>query len=119
VLLGLVPATILPFLTARTGERAAFRAALLAEEMDARTAGDLGLADTVGDLPEQEVRRLLLALRRMPRPRAAAELKRCRNLLRHVPDGYPEYARWLLADSLADSAVRQRVALLREEGLLR
>ncbi|MFE6334299.1 enoyl-CoA hydratase-related protein [Streptomyces sp. NPDC057798] len=117
-LLGLVPATILPFLTARMGERAAFRAALLAEDIDAATAGELGLADTVSDRPEQHVRRLLLALRRTPRPDAAAELKRCRNLLRGIPEGYPDHARRLLADSLADPAVRARVAVLREEGLL-
>ncbi|MEU5254093.1 enoyl-CoA hydratase/isomerase family protein [Streptomyces longwoodensis] len=117
-LLGLVPATVLPFLTARMGERAAFRAALLAEEIDSTAAGELGLADTVGDLPEQDVRRLLLALRRAPRPGAVAELKRCRDLLRGTPEGYPGYARGLLADSLADPLVRARVAALREEGLL-
>ncbi|MER6678313.1 enoyl-CoA hydratase-related protein [Streptomyces sp. NPDC000983] len=117
-LLGLVPATVLPFLTARIGERAAFRAALLAEDIDSATAGALGLADTVTDRPEQHVRHLLLALRRTARPDAAAELKRCRNLLRATPEDYPGHARRLLTDSLADPAVHARVAALREEGLL-
>ncbi len=118
MLLGLVPALIMPFVVARTGERRMLRMALLAEPYDATAAREIGLADEADERPWEHVRRLLLALRRMPRDNVG-ELKTCRRLLNPPPRGYREYARRLLRHTVADPAVRDRITRLREEGALR
>jgi enoyl-CoA hydratase/carnithine racemase len=117
LLLGLVPALIMPFVVARTGERRMLRMALLAEPHDAAAAREIGLADEC-EHPWEAVRRLLVALRRMPRADAVGELKTCRRRLNPPPADYPEHARRLLRQAVADPAVRARVARLREEGVL-
>lgn len=111
LLLGLVPALIMPFVAARTGHQALFRSAVLASRLDAAAAGRLGLADEVVDRPEQSIHRLALALRRMPRD-AVADLKSCRRLLAPAPDGYPEHAHALLQSAIADPAVQARLGAL-------
>ena len=117
LLLGLVPALIMPFVVARTGEHRMLRMAVLAEPYDAAAAREIGLADDC-ERPWEAVRRLLVALRRMPRADVVAELKACRRRLRPPPADYPEHARGLLRRTVADPAVRARVARLREEGVL-
>jgi polyketide biosynthesis enoyl-CoA hydratase PksH len=94
------------------------RMAVLAETYDARAALAMGLADEVHDRPPEAVRRLLLALRRMPRDNVG-ELKTCRRLLNPPPPGYAEHATRLLRRIVADPAVRERITRLREEGALR
>jgi polyketide biosynthesis enoyl-CoA hydratase PksH len=117
LLLGLVPALIMPFVVARTGEHRMLRMAVLAEPCDAAAAREIGLADD-SERPWEAVRRLLVALRRMPRADAVGELKACRHRLNPPPADYPEHARRLLRQAVADPAVRARVARLREEGVL-
>ncbi|QUH03654.1 enoyl-CoA hydratase/isomerase family protein [Saccharopolyspora erythraea] len=117
LLLGLVPAVITPFVSARVG-RAVLRMALLAEELDATAAQRLGLVDEVAERPGDAVRRIVLALRRMPRPDAVGEFKRCRRMLATEPDGYLEHAHRLFERAAADPAVRDRVRLLQREGML-
>ena len=54
----------------------------------------------------------------MPRAEAVGELKACRRRLNPPPADYPEHARRLLRQAVADPAVRARIARLREEGVL-
>ncbi|MBO0879086.1 MAG: enoyl-CoA hydratase/isomerase family protein [Mycobacterium sp.] len=64
VLLGLIPAIVLPVLAARIGVHRAFTLALTAEEVPAQQAVHIGLADRWGCDPGDELRRLLAQLRR-------------------------------------------------------
>ncbi len=118
MLIGLVPALIMPFVVARTGEHRMMRMTLLAERYDAGAARDLGLADEVTDRPWEAVRRLLLALRRMPRDNVG-ELKSCRRRLNPPPADYAEHARRLIERTAADPLVRVRIERLRAQGVLR
>jgi polyketide biosynthesis enoyl-CoA hydratase PksH len=106
LLVGLVPALIWPFVVARTGQGAAFRAAVLATRLDAAAAVRMGLADEATE-PEPWLRDLARALRRMPR-NAVADLKACRRFV--AREDYPDHAYALLRKAAADPAVRARLA---------
>ncbi|MDN3354263.1 enoyl-CoA hydratase-related protein [Actinomadura sp. DC4] len=118
LLLGLVPALIMPFVTARTGEHGMLRMSVLAERHDAEAARGIGLVDEAGERPWESVRRVLLALRRMPSADLVGELKACRRRLHPLPADYPEHARRVLRRRVADPAVRARIERLRAEGVL-
>ncbi|MGW1682031.1 enoyl-CoA hydratase/isomerase family protein [Saccharopolyspora sp. NPDC002376] len=118
LLLGLVPALITPFVSARIGTREVFRRSVLAEELDAAEAHALGLVDEVADQPEEALRRILRALRRMPRPDAVGDLKSCHRMLDPLPENYSDHAHRVFERAVTDPGVRSRVRRLREEGLL-
>ncbi|RSS80156.1 enoyl-CoA hydratase/isomerase family protein, partial [Streptomyces sp. WAC02707] len=59
VLLNIVPSLLLPVLARRVGEQHAFRLALLAEEIDAMRAHELGLADEIAGQAADALRSLL------------------------------------------------------------
>ncbi|MDA3644098.1 enoyl-CoA hydratase/isomerase family protein [Saccharopolyspora indica] len=118
LLLGLVPVLITPFVSARIGTREVFRRAVLAEELDVAEARALGLVDEVAEQPEEAVRRILRALRRMPRPDAIGDLKSCHRILDPLPENYAEHAHRVFERAAADPGVRARLRRLREEGLL-
>ncbi|MER7011649.1 enoyl-CoA hydratase/isomerase family protein [Saccharopolyspora sp. NPDC000359] len=118
LLLGLVPALITPFVSARIGTRQVFRSSVLAAEIDAAEAHALGLVDEVTDQPEEALRRVLRALRRMPRPEAVGDLKSCHRILDPLPEDYSDHAHRMFERAATDPRVRSRVRRLREEGLL-
>ncbi|MDA3627076.1 enoyl-CoA hydratase/isomerase family protein [Saccharopolyspora sp. WRP15-2] len=118
LLIGLVPALITPFVSARIGTREVFRRSVLADELDAAEAHALGLADEVVEEPEEALRRILRALRRMPRPEAVGDLKSCHRILDPLPEDYFDHAHRMFERAVTDPGVRSRVQRLREEGLL-
>lgn len=118
LLLGLVPALITPFVSARIGTREVFRRSVLAEELDAVEARALGLVDEVTERPEEALRRILRALRRIPRPAAVGDLKACHRILDPLPENYFDHAHRMFERAATDPGVRSRLRHLREEGLL-
>lgn len=73
-LLGLLPATILPYVLRRVGVAAARRLALTGETLDAAEARRLGLVDIVSDTPGRAVEQVLARLARMD-PRSLAAIR--------------------------------------------
>lgn len=118
MLFGLVPALITPFVSARIGTREVFRSSVLATEFGAAEARALGLVDEVAEPPEEALRPILRALRRMPRPGAVGDLRSCHRELDPPPDHYFDHAHRMFERAVADPGVRSRVRRLREEGLL-
>ncbi|SFQ69107.1 polyketide biosynthesis enoyl-CoA hydratase PksH [Amycolatopsis arida] len=116
--LGLVPAFILPFVLARTGEHRLMRLALGGAEVDASGAVELGLADELVTDAGAATDRVLLLVRRSSRP-AVAGLKACRRALRPVPADYPRQATALLRRAVTDPAFVGRVDALRRQGTRR
>ena len=101
VFFGLLPAMILPCIARRVGEVRAFRMALLAEDVDAREAVGIGLADTLAEDSEVRLRRTLSALGRTDAA-TVAELKTSRNLLFPEDTQYALHAQRLLGRRLSD-----------------
>jgi polyketide biosynthesis enoyl-CoA hydratase PksH len=66
ILLGLLPACVLPFLVRRVGFHRAYQMALTGAKLDARRAVELGVADQVAADPRDALRRFLLSVDRIP-----------------------------------------------------
>jgi polyketide biosynthesis enoyl-CoA hydratase PksH len=118
VLLGLIPATALPFVANRVGGQHAFRMAITAAEVDAREAARIGLADMVHPRAADGVRPLLLGLRRQA-PGTLQAMKRLRSELFPQPPWLGEAAGRAFADRFADPTVAARLDQLRAAGALR
>ncbi|BAL90257.1 putative enoyl-CoA hydratase/isomerase [Actinoplanes missouriensis 431] len=117
VLLGLVPAVILPVLARRMGAHRAYSLALTAREFDGAEAGRLGLADHCTTDPDGELRRVLTGLRRADHA-AIRALKRYYTGHLDASAGNWEPAAGVLARRFADPSTRQRLAGLRRHGLI-
>lgn len=116
LLVGLLPAVLLPVVARRTGLHRAFSLALTARRLDAAAAVDTGLADRETPDPEAELVRIMRELGRTT-PEAVAALKRYRNTLQ--PEiGSPEQAMEAMRERLEDPAGRARMSLLAGQGLL-
>lgn len=105
---GLVPAVILPALTARIGARRTRRLALTGEVVTAAQAEPWGLVDVVADDPTKALRGLLRSLLRA-RPEAVAALKRITG-----PAGQGGVAQ--TAADLEDPELRAALAALLADG---
>ncbi|WP_116041221.1 enoyl-CoA hydratase-related protein [Amycolatopsis palatopharyngis] len=114
VLLGLVPAAVLPVLARRTGHHSAFGLALTARELSGAEAVSMGLADVYGD--EAELRRILRKLRAAD-PSALLALKEYYAELA-PPVRRDELIMEVLGRRLADQAVHERLSGLRKQGLI-
>ncbi|MEV0702955.1 enoyl-CoA hydratase/isomerase family protein [Saccharopolyspora sp. NPDC050389] len=114
VLLGLLPATILPVVARRIGAHRAYGLALTAREVPGPEAVRLGLADATGG--EDELRRVLRRLRAAD-PEALAALKAYYAEL-FPPLPREELVVEVLGRRLADAQVHQRIAGLRNQGLI-
>jgi polyketide biosynthesis enoyl-CoA hydratase PksH len=117
VLLGLVPAIILPVLARRVGQHQAFSLALTAREVSGPEAVRLGLADEWSDEPDLGLRSLLVRLRSTDHT-AVQAVKRYRDELFGTPSGQQELAEKELEQRLADPRVRERLARFQRQGLL-
>ncbi|MER5339331.1 enoyl-CoA hydratase/isomerase family protein [Streptomyces mirabilis] len=116
LLVGLLPALLLPVVAERVGHHRAYSLALTAHRMDATAAIGTGLADRAAPEPEAELARIMRELGRTI-PAAVAALKRYRNALRSGP-GSLEQAVGAMRERLEDPASRARMSLLAEQGLL-
>jgi polyketide biosynthesis enoyl-CoA hydratase PksH len=116
LLVGLLPAVLLPVVARRTGHHRAFSLALTARQLDAAAAIAVGLADRTALTPKADLSVLLRELGRTV-PAAVAALKRYRNALQPV-GGSIDLAAGALKERLEDPASHARVALLAEQGLL-
>ncbi len=115
VLLGLVPAAILPVVARRVGEQRAFSMALTARRVPGAEAVDLGLADRLGGAAE--LRSLLVALRGTA-PATARALKDYRRRLFPTAPGTEELVMQVLTERFADPLTRGRLDRLRDNGLV-
>ncbi|MER5704786.1 enoyl-CoA hydratase/isomerase family protein [Micromonospora sp. NPDC002296] len=117
VLLGLVPALVLPLVARRVGPHRAASLALSATELTGRDAERLGLADRSTEDPAEELRRFVVGLRRADR-RAVRALKRYAHGGGTGSALRREDAWAVLEELLADPGVHRRVAAFREQGLI-
>ena len=115
VLLGLVPALVLPVVARRTGAHRAYSLALTAEQVSSRAAYELGLADVSCADPDSELRRTLRRLRAAD----TAALRALKRYYAELPDlglsvhgGVPA----VLEERLADPGTHARLRLLRSAG---
>lgn len=116
LLVGLLPAILLPVVARRIGHHRAFSLALTAARLDAAAAVGTGLADRAATDPEAELVRIMRELGRTT-PAAVAALKQYRNAL-HPEAGSLKQAAQALGERLDDPASRARVSLLAQQGLL-
>ncbi|MFA7761417.1 enoyl-CoA hydratase-related protein [Streptomyces sp. NPDC048723] len=115
VLLGLIPATILPVVARRVGGHRAYGLALTARELSGAEAVEAGLADRQGG--EDGLRRILIALRSAD-PAALVALKQYYAELAPAPAQQEERVFEALGRRLADPHVHRRLADLRAQGLI-
>ncbi|PRH80482.1 enoyl-CoA hydratase/isomerase family protein [Streptomyces solincola] len=115
VLLGLVPAAILPVVARRVGGHRAYGWALTARELSGAQAVEAGLADRQGG--RDGLRRVLIALRAAD-PAALVALKRYHAELAPAPARYEERVAEVLGPRLADPRTHRRLADFREQGLI-
>ncbi|WP_020634863.1 enoyl-CoA hydratase/isomerase family protein [Amycolatopsis alba] len=113
VLLGLIPAVVLPLLAERIGLHRAFSWALTAEEVTATRSVQSGLADRWAHDPEEELRRRLRQLGSANRV-ALEALKRYRCALSPLPAGRDELISAALAERLEDPRIRHRLTALHQ-----
>jgi polyketide biosynthesis enoyl-CoA hydratase PksH len=117
VLVGLIPAVILPVLSQRVGTHRAFSLALTAQPLSGPQAAEIGLVDTCTD--DDPKRALVQLIRRLraAEPGALQALKRY-----HVGMSAPvvttDAALQVLAERLADPRVHARLRDLRCAGLI-
>ncbi|MEV6167706.1 enoyl-CoA hydratase-related protein [Streptomyces sp. NPDC051954] len=116
LLVGLLPAVLLPVVARRTGHHRAFSLALTAHQLDAAAAVGAGLADRAAPDPEAELVRIMRELGRTT-PAAVAALKRYRNTLQPETGSLEKVAE-AMRERLEDPASRARMSLLAEQGLL-
>jgi polyketide biosynthesis enoyl-CoA hydratase PksH len=117
LLLGLLPATALPFVVNRVGGQHAFRMAMTACEIGPAEAVRIGLADMTFLQAADGVRALLTGLRRVPADTVRA-MKRLRDELYPEPPWRAEVAGRALLDRLHDPVSGARLRQLREAGVL-
>jgi polyketide biosynthesis enoyl-CoA hydratase PksH len=119
VLLGLVPAVVLPVLARRVGPHRAYSLALTARELSGTEAVQLGLADQYAESPAADLRRLLVGLRSAEQG-AVHALKRYRSrLFPAVPQHMDEEAvLTAFLERLSDPVVRERLGEFARQGLL-
>lgn len=115
VLLGLVPAAILPFVASRVGMQRAFSMALTASELSDVDACTAGLADQRG--AADELRRVVLRLRAADSA-AVRALKRYRIGLRPEPPGQRELIAEVLEERFADPDTHRRLARFEQQRLM-
>ena len=116
VLLGLVPATVLPFLIRRISPHAAFRLSMTAQTLDAAAALRLGLVDeSAADLDECW-RKFLILGERQSLPAISALKSYFQQLEPNLP-AFESVAVAQITDLLCDPTVLARIRDLQQHGL--
>ncbi|MEU3520616.1 enoyl-CoA hydratase-related protein [Streptomyces sp. NPDC006654] len=116
LLVGLLPAVLLPVVARRTGRHQAFSLALTARTLDAAAAVEVGLADRAATAADADLRSLMRELGRAV-PAAVTALKRYRNAI-EPGIGSIDLATTAMRERIEDPDSRARIALLAEQGLL-
>ncbi|MEU2995010.1 enoyl-CoA hydratase/isomerase family protein [Streptomyces sp. NPDC001758] len=113
VLLGMVPALILPLVGSRVGLRRAYTLALLAQSVPGHEAVRIGLADVCGDKPDRE---LALVLRRLRAADGSAvrSIKQYAVALTDRDQPSSELAWAVLDERLSDPGMRERLEWLQK-----
>ncbi|HEY4456341.1 MAG TPA: enoyl-CoA hydratase-related protein [Pseudonocardiaceae bacterium] len=117
VLLGLIPALVLPLVARRIGPQRAVSLAMTARPLACADALRLGLVDQLATEPERELRQLVRALRGTNHT-AVRALKRYGNELTGPVLPPPSRVLELLAERISDPTTSGRINALREQGLL-
>ena len=118
VLLGLIPACVLPFLIRRLGVHGSQMLALSAHKIDARRALELHLVDQVAADTSDALRRFILSVARTP-PQAVAALKDYMGRLAPVGAREEELAVAGITTLMAQPATLARVHELAAHGVWR
>jgi polyketide biosynthesis enoyl-CoA hydratase PksH len=118
VLLGLVPAQVLPIIAERVGPRRAHMLAMTAAQVGPDEAIRLGLADYATDAPARDLQRVLRGLGRVD-PAVLRSLKRYHNACRPSPDTRGALIAEVQQERLRDPRTRERLNRLVREGLIR
>lgn len=116
VLVGMLPAMLMPALAARVGSRRALRLAMLAEPVGPDEAVRIGLADQVADDPRTAVRPVLARLRRAGKD-TLGDLKDAHQLLFGTDGRVGPFVERVFTSGLRDRAA-ERIDRLMAEGLL-
>jgi polyketide biosynthesis enoyl-CoA hydratase PksH len=116
VVLGLIPACVLPVLMRRMGTQPSYAMALTAEKLDARRALELRLADRVAADLHDALRRFVLSVERIPE-HAVAGLKQYMHQLAPVSEREEELAVARIAALLEDPKNLETVRELVHHGL--
>lgn len=116
VLLGLIPACVLPFLIRRIGVHSSQMLALTAHKIDARRALELRLVDQVAPDAAEALRRFVLSVERIPEP-AVALLKTYMGQLAPITDREEELAVSSIAALMENPNSLDRVRELVDHGL--
>jgi polyketide biosynthesis enoyl-CoA hydratase PksH len=118
VLLGLVPAQVLPIIARRVGPRRAHALAMTAAQVTPDEAVRLGLADYATDAPARELQRVLRGLRRID-PATLRSLKRYHNASYPSPGTQDALIAEAQQERLRDPRTLERLNRLVREGLIR
>jgi len=118
VLLGLLPANVLPFLVRRIGYSQSFRLTLTAATADAGEAVRLGLADEAADDVDEAWRKLLLRIERLSEKTVIA-MKRYFEKLHPPLEALEDAAVEQIAELLADGENLAKIQDLMRHGLWR
>jgi polyketide biosynthesis enoyl-CoA hydratase PksH len=116
VLIGMIPANVLPFLARRTGAHKAYLLSLTADQLDAARAREIGLIDEVSTELDTAQRRLLIRMDRIPE-KTIASLKQYMALLFPLGNDVEDLAVARIASLLRDPASAARVRELMHHGL--
>ncbi|MDM5177610.1 enoyl-CoA hydratase [Massilia sp. CCM 8695] len=116
VLLGLIPACVLPFLIRRLGAHNSQMLALTAHKIDARRAVELHLADQLAPQGHEALRRLVLSVERIPET-AVATLKHYMGQLAPITDRDEQLAVASIAALMQQPGSLDRTRELIEHGL--
>ncbi|MGE0713975.1 MAG: enoyl-CoA hydratase-related protein [Alphaproteobacteria bacterium] len=115
-LIGLLPATLMPFLIRRVGYRTAFRLTLAAPLLGPAEALAAGLVDAAGEGAGEALRHLLLACERVPE-RTVGAAKAYFDGLAPITAEIGDYAVGRIASLLADPGAAARIRDLMAQGV--
>ena len=115
-LIGLLPATLMPFLIRRVGYRAAYRMTLAAPLLGPAEAAAMGLVDAAGEGAGEALRQFLLGCERVPE-RTVAAAKAYFDGLAPITPAVEDYAVGRIASLLADPEAAARIRELMAQGI--
>jgi polyketide biosynthesis enoyl-CoA hydratase PksH len=116
ILLGLLPACVIPFLIRRIGFQRAYQLALTARKLDARQAVALGIADESSADAREGLRRFVLSVDRIP-GEAVSRLKQYMSAFAALPEHAEDRAVACIAGLLQEPRSLARVRDLMNHGM--
>jgi polyketide biosynthesis enoyl-CoA hydratase PksH len=114
--LGLMPASLMPFLLRRIGFQNAYLLTLTARQIDARQAAAMSLVDEVSAQPEEGLRRFLVRLEHVP-PKTVDSIKGYFRRILPLPPESERLAVTQISDMLEDPVNLARISELMRQGV--